>query len=82
MARCWAAISIFWAIGIDASEPDRFSIRRADAAVVERSADSRFAVDAVAELRLAQANPPRFTLKSTTATCSPLPDALFQNGFE
>jgi hypothetical protein len=82
MVRRLTALGIFCALHVDASEPDRFSVRRTDAVVIDRSSDARFAVHAMAELRLAPSNPPRFTLKSTAATCAPLPDALFRDGFE
>ena len=81
-ARGWVVITLLWAVGADASEHSRFSVRGADATVVDRSADARFAIHASVEIRKRPANPPRFALKSTTATCAPLPDALFQNGFE
>jgi hypothetical protein len=77
-----AAIGMLCALQLDASASDRFSIRRADAAVVDRSADARFAVRTVAEFRSSPADPPRFTLKSTNATCAPSPDPLFSNSFE
>lgn len=80
--RGWPIIGILCALGVNASAPDRFSVREVDASVADRSADARFAIHAMAELRIRPANPPRFALKSTTATCAPLPDAVFQNGFE
>ena len=81
-ARGWVVITLLWAAGTDASEHRRFLVRGAGAIVVDRSVDARFAIHASAEIRKHPANPPRFALKSTAATCAPLPDALFQNGFE
>lgn len=61
---------------------ERFRIERAQATRVTTSEDGRFVVQAQAQVLIPATNPPRFALKSTSATCAPLPDPLFENGFE
>lgn len=61
---------------------DRFALRAPNARAANVSKDIRFSAQASAEIRRPAADAPRFTLKSTAATCAPLPDPLFQNGFE
>lgn len=60
----------------------RFELRDVAAtAAAKATADRRFAVQAVAEMRRS-APAARFSLKSSLADCAPLPDPLFASGFE